>query len=71
MGLELKRIQIEAEDPNGVTDEFANASVTEHGLFLEGFFSDTIGLSWSELSRLLEDPLVKAKLEEADLVRTG
>lgn len=68
---ELKRITVEAEDLNGTTDEFAAAVVTENGLYIEGFFSDTVGLSWGELSRLLDDPLVKAKLEEADLIRSG
>ena len=71
MRFEVKRIQVEAETLSGMTDEFAVAVVTEHGLFLEGFFSDTVGLSWGELSRLLDDPVVKASLEEADMIRSG
>ena len=69
--MELKRIAVEAEAPNGITDEFASAVVTDDGIYIEGFFSDTVGISWGELARLLEDPLVKAKLEEADLIRSG
>lgn len=67
--MELKRLQVEAEDLSGTTDEYAAAVVTEHGFFIEGFFADTVGLSWIELSRLLEDPVVQSKLEEAELIR--
>ena len=53
-----------------MVDEFAEVVVCDEGLLIDGYFADTCGLSWTDLARILRDPLVRAKLDEADLLLT-
>ena len=68
MYLELGRIRVEAIELTGMVDEFAELVVCDEGILIDGYFADTCGLSWTDLARVLRDPLVQAKLEEADLL---
>jgi len=49
----------------GERDELGEIHLTEEGMILAGYTLPTVGLSWSELHRLLKHPYVQAKLEEA------
>ena len=69
MALELKRLSVEVESGTGATDEYAAAILTENGIYFEGFFAESVGVSWAELSRILEDPVAKALLEQAEILR--
>lgn len=69
MGFDIARIPIEALAITGQPDEFAIAVLSDDGLVIEGTFSESAGISWADLARLLEHPYAKAMLEEAELLR--
>ena len=67
MSFEVARVPMESTSQTGQTDEFAEAVLTDEGLFIEGVFSESTGLTWAELARVLKHPFAKAMLEEAEM----
>ena len=65
---EVFSISVEALGAAGETDEFAHVKLSEEGILIDGFFADSVGLSWAELARVLQHPFAKAMLEEAEMV---
>lgn len=69
MAFHLQRLSVETMGPGGETDEFSTAVITENGIFLDGFFTGSVGITWEGLAQLLEDPLVQKLLEDATSMR--
>lgn len=65
---EVFSVSVEAVGAAGETDEFAEVKLSEDGILIDGFFADSVGLSWVELARVLQHPFAKAMLEEAEMM---
>jgi hypothetical protein len=58
---------IGVEIETGFGAQEGTARIQRDGIFLSGDKTIEIGLTWSELSRLLEHPAVAIKIEEASI----
>ena len=70
-GFAIAEMPIESMSVTGQLDEFSKVIFTDDGLIIEGMFSGSVGITWAELSRVLEHPYAKVMLEEADMIRGG
>lgn len=63
----MTRLQVTALGPIGEEDETAVAVLSEDGIIIDSLELGTVGISWSELKRLLETPFAEECMDQAQV----
>ena len=59
------RLQIAAIGPLGEEDETAVAVLSDEGIIIDSLDLGTVGISWSDLKRILETPFAEECMDQA------